>query len=189
MSKKNLGASGVVFPGAVLIIGTYDENGVPDAMNAAWGGQCGPKHIAMNLGKHKTTDNLEKTKAFTIAFGDAQHIVESDYVGIVSGDKVPDKISRAGLTAVKSEFVDAPIFSEFPVTLECKLLSFGTDEATGELRAVGEIVNVTADESVLTDGKIDWSKVRPIVFDGVSAGYWVVGERVGNAFSDGKKLI
>ncbi len=189
MAKKDLGASGIIFPGAVLLIGTYDENGNPDVMNAAWGGQCGPKHIAMNLSQHQTTDNLEKKNAFTIAFGTVESIVASDYVGMVSAKKEPEKVKKAGFTVTKGKNVDAPVISELPLSLECKVVSMGKDPATGEIRVVGEIVNVIADESVLTDGKVDMGKVNPIVFDGSSAGYWAIGKRVGNAFHEGAALI
>lgn len=189
MSKKELGAKGIVMPGAVFVIGTYDENGAADAMNAAWCGQCGPKHVALNLSKHKTTDNLEKTGAFTVAFADKNHIVQSDYVGLVSANKEPEKLKKAGLTTTKSEYVNAPVINEYPVTLECKVVSMAPDESTGETRIVGEIVNVLADEEVLTEGRIDWKKVCPIVFDSVNAGYLLVSDRVGNAFKDGSKLM
>lgn len=188
MAKKNLGAKGVVFPGAVLLIGTYDENGAADVMNAAWGGQCGPRHVAMNLSHHRTTENLEKTGVFTVAFGDRAHIAASDYVGLVSAKNEPEKLRKAGFTVTRGEFVNAPVVNELPLTLECKVVSMKTDEDLGELRVVGEIVNVVADESVLTDGVVDFAKIEPIVFDGASAGYWVVRERVGNAFKDGLSL-
>jgi flavin reductase (DIM6/NTAB) family NADH-FMN oxidoreductase RutF len=188
MAKKSLGAQGIIFPGAVLLIGTYDKDGNPDVMNAAWAGQCGPKHIAMNLSKHKTTENLEEKQAFTIAFGTKDTVVESDYVGIVSANDEPDKVKKAGFTVTKGENVDAPVINEMPLSLECRVVSMGIDSATNELRVVGEIVNVIADESVLTDGKVDFGKVSPIIFDGASAGYWSIGERVGNAFKDGAKL-
>ena len=188
MAKTNLGAQGIVFPGAVLLIGTYDADGNPDVMNAAWGGQCGPKHIAMNLSPHKTTENLELKKAFTIAFGTKETLVASDYVGMVSAKNEPDKVKKAGFTVTKGENADAPVINEMPLTLECKVVSLGNDPATNECRVVGEIMNVIADESVLTDGKVDFGKVSPILFDGVSAGYWSIGERVGNAFKDGTAL-
>lgn len=189
MAKKNLGAKGVIFPGAVLLIGTYDEDGKPDVMNAAWGGQCGPKHIALNLSSHKTTDNLEVTRAFTIAFGDKSHMVSCDYVGLVSAKKEPDKLNKARFTVTKGENVNAPVINEMPLTLECRVVAMGDDEATGELRVVGEIVNVIADDSVITDGKIDFGKIQPILFDSESLGYWTIGKRVGNAFKDGKDLM
>lgn len=188
MARQSLGANGIIFPGAVLLIGTYDEGGNPDVMNAAWGGQCGPKHIAMNLSPHKTTRNLELKGAFTIAFATEEHLVAADYVGIVSADKEPDKVAKAGFTVTKGSHVDAPLINEMPLSLECKVISMGIDPATGELRVVGEIQDVVADDAVLTDGKVDLAKVKPIVFDSMSEGYWSLGERVGNAFRDGTAL-
>ena len=188
MTKTNLGAKGIIFPGAVLIIGTYDENGKADAMNAAWGGQCGPKHIALNLSAHKTTDNIALKKAFTIAFGDADHVKESDYVGLVSANDEPNKLEKAGLTVTKSSFVDAPVINEFPLSLECKVVSLEKDSITGETRVVGEIVNVSADDAVLNDGKVDWDKISPLIFDGANGAYRSVGAKVADAFRGGNAL-
>lgn len=186
--RKDFGAKGVITPLPVLIIGTYDENGNPDAMNAAWGGQCGPRHITIHLSKHKTTENIVLKKAFTVAFADAKHVVESDYLGLVSANKVPDKIEKAGLHVVKSEFVDAPVICEYPLTIECKLLSFQDDGNGGVV--IGEIVNLSASESVLDEeGNIDLGKVSPIMFDSAKNYYRVVGEVVGNAFKDGAALM
>ena len=175
--------SAVVAPEGVFIIGTYDENGVPNAMNAAWGAQSDFGEITLYLGKHKTTENIEKTGAFTVAFGTADTVVISDYFGVETGSRV-NKIERAGCHVRRSERVNAPIIEEFPLTLECRCRSW--DPETGIL--VGEIVSQQADESILTDGKVDQGKLRPIIFDpGISA-YRVVGEVVGRAFSDGLKL-
>ncbi len=188
MAKKDLGVASAVAPMPVLIIGTYDKDGNPDAMNVAWGGQCGGKNIALNLSSHQTTDNLKETMAFTCALADKDHMVAADYVGIVSARKVPDKVAQAGLTPVKASHVNAPVFEEFPITMECKVLYM--NEELGETRVVGEIVNLIADESVLTDeGKIDLTKCNLISFDTCQAGYLELGARVGNAFSDGKQLI
>lgn len=185
--KKNLGVKAVVTPLPVLIIGTYDENGLPNAMNVAWGGQCGPKHVALNLSHHKTTENMEQKKAFTCAFATKDQVVPADYVGIVSGSKVPDKIEKAGWTASKGEKVDAPVFDQLPLTLECKIVEM-EKTALGELRVVGEIVNTVADESILTDGKIDIAKLQPITFDSSHNQYFVIGEKVGDAWKSGMKL-
>ena len=185
--RKNFGAKGVITPLPVLIIGTYDANGNPDAMNAAWGGQIGPKHIRIVLSKHKTTDNIVLKKAFTVAFADAKHVVESDYFGLVSANNVPDKIEKAGMHVVKSEFVDAPVIVEYPLTIECKLLSFEDDGNGGAV--TGEIVNLSAAESVLDEnGQIDLGKVAPIMYDSTLHYYRVVGDIVGKAFSDGNAL-
>lgn len=184
--RKNFGAHPYIYPQPVLIIATYGEDGIPDAMNAAWGGISDMNRIAMYLSaSHKTVKNILTRKAFTVSMADADHVVECDYVGIVSGNDVPDKLARAGLHTAKSEFVDAPLIDELPMALECRLVSF--DEESELL--VGEIVNVCADERILgEEGKIDPAKLRPITFDAVNNAYLVLGEKVGNAFQDGKKL-
>ena len=182
MSRVNFGAKPLMYPQPVLIIGTYDENGVPNAMNAAWGITTDFKEITISLSDHKTTDNLKVKKAFTVSMATEDQVVACDYVGIESGRKVPDKFEKAGFHATKSEFVDAPLIDELPLALECKVKSF-TD---GIL--VGEIVNVSADDSVITDGKVDMKKLRPIAFDPFNNAYVGIGEKVGNAFSDGAKL-
>lgn len=184
--KKNFGPETWLYPMPVFIIGTYNEDDTPNAMNAAWGGTANSNKIAICVDRnHKTTENFLARKAFTVAIADTTNVVPSDYVGIVSCFDVPDKISRAGLTPVKSEFVDAPVFEEYRMTLECRMVSYD-DES--EL-LIGEIVNIMADESVLgDDGQIDIMKLNPISFDPVHHGYHVIGEKVGNAFSDGKEL-
>ena len=184
--RKNFGAKPFLYPMPVLIIATYGEDGTPDAMNAAWGSIADMNRIAIYLSaEHKTTKNILARKAFTVSMADASHVVEADYVGIVSANTVPDKLVKAGLHTVKSEYVDAPLIEEFPMALECKLVSF--DEES-EL-AIGEIVNVCADESILDEkGNIDPAKLNPITYDPVNHAYLTLGEKVGNAFSDGKKL-
>jgi len=184
--RKNLGAKPYLYPMPVLIVGTYDKDGVPNAMNAAWGCIADYKQIAMYLAaEHKTVKNILKTGAFTVSVADAEHMVAADYVGIVSGNKVPDKVEKAGFHVTKSEFVNAPLFDELPMALECKLVSFDPDT---ELM-VGEIVNISVDEAVLGEnGKIDPDKLRPISYDPVNNHYRVLGEQVGNAFKDGAKL-
>ena len=182
MSRVDFGAKPIMFPQPVLIIGTYDENGVPDAMNAAWGATTDFKEITISLSPHKTTDNLVVRKAFTVSMATEAYVVACDYVGIESARKVPDKFEKAGFHAVKSEYVDAPLIAELPMALECKVKSF----EDGIL--IGEIVNVSADESVVTDGKIDPKKLKPITFDPANNTYIALGEKVGNAFKDGAKL-
>ena len=185
MARKNFGAKSYSFPQPVFIIGTYDKNGVADAMNAAWGGISETNEISICLGtEHKTVANLKKTGAFTVSMGDAQHVAACDYVGIVSGNKVTDKMEKAGFTVTKSEFVNAPVINELSVCLECKVKSYDEDAC----RLIGEIVNISVDESVLTDGKVDVEKVQPISFDPFNNAYHVLGQKVGNAFSDGKQL-
>ena len=182
MSRMNFGAKPLMYPQPVLIIGTYDENGVPNAMNAAWGITTDFQEISISLSDHKTTENLEKTGAFTVSMATEDQVVPCDYVGIESGRNVPNKFEKAGFHATKSEFVNAPLIDELPLALECKVKSF----EDGIL--VGKIVNVSADESVITDGKVDIQKVRPISFDPFGNAYYGVGEKVGNAFKDGSAL-
>ena len=183
--RKNFGAKAYTYPQPVLIIASYDENGNADAMNAAWGGISDDKEISMCLSaEHKTVKNILERKAFTVSMGDAGHVEACDYVGLVSGNKVPDKLKKAGFTITKSELVDAPIINELAVCVECGMISY--DEKT--CRMVGEIVNVSVDESAMTDGKVDITKVAPITFDPFNNAYHVIGEKVGNAFCDGVKL-
>lgn len=184
--KKNFGAKPYTYPQPVFIISAYGEDGVPDAMNAAWGGISESTEISMCLSPgHKTVKNILARKAFTVSMADASHVVECDYVGIVSGNEVPDKLEKAGFHTTRAEFVDAPMIDELPMTLECKLVSYDAESC----RMVGEIVNVCADERILDEnGKIDPMKLEPIVFDPVNSAYWKLGEKVGNAFKDGEKL-
>ncbi len=184
--RKNFGAKPYTYPQPVLIISAYDENGTPDAMNAAWGGISDDTQISMCLSAgHKTVKNIQARKAFTVSMADAAHVVACDYVGIVSGNKVPDKFEKAGFHATKSEFVDAPLIDELPMTLECTLVSYDPETC----RLVGEIVNVSADERILDEnGKIDPAKLEPITFDPVNNAYLKLGEKVGNAFKDGMQL-
>ena len=169
----------------VLIVGTYDENGVPNAMNAAWGGIYDTDQVMVCLAHdHKTTENIKKTGAFTLSFATAETVAPCDYVGIVSANDVPDKFAKAGFHAEKSEFVNAPIICELPMTVECRLIKFNEDGI-----CIGEIVNVSADESILDEkGSIDAQKLDPIVYDSVTHAYWNLGNKVGQAFSDGKKI-
>lgn len=184
--RKNFGPKPYTYPQPVLIIASYDANGVADAMNAAWGGISDDRQISMCLSPgHKTVKNILKHKAFTVSMADAAHVTECDYVGVVSGNDVPDKLDRAGFHTSKSEFVDAPLIDELPMTLECRLVSYDEEEC----RMVGEIVNVCADESILDEnGNIDPYKLQPITFDPVNSAYLKLGEKVGNAFQDGLKL-
>ena len=182
MSRVDFGAKPFIFPMPVLIIGTYDENGVPNAMNAAWGTITDFNEITISMSHHKTTENLAVTGAFTVSMATEDTVVACDYVGIESGAKVPDKFARAGFHATKSVHVNAPLIDELPMALECKVKSY-QDEIL-----VGEIVNVNADESVLTDGKIDPKKLKPIAYDPVNHTYVGLGNVVGKAFADGATL-
>lgn len=183
--KKNFGKQTYLYPMPVFIIATYDENGNPDAMNAAWGGTHDTNQIGICIDpSHKTAENLLKRKAFTVSMADSKHVAECDYLGIVSGNKESEKLKKAGFTVSKSEFVDAPVINELPMALECELVSY--DSVTGCM--VGNIINVSADEAILTDEKIDPSKLQPITYDPVNHKYIQLGSVVGNAFSDGKKI-
>lgn len=184
--RKNFGAKPYTYPQPVFIIATYGEDGVADAMNAAWGGISDDTQISMCLSAgHKTVKNILARKAFTVSMADAAHVAACDYVGIESGNNVPNKMDKAGFHTSKAEFVDAPIIDELAMSLECKLISY--DEKS--CRLVGEIINVSADESVLDEnGKISPDKLQPIVFDPVNNAYLKLGEKVGNAFKDGFNL-
>ena len=187
--RKNFTDKAVITPLPAIMIATWDENENPDVMMAAWGGQCGPKHITFELSAHKTTENIRLKKAFTISFATKNDIVQSDYFGIVSANDVPDKVKIAGFTASKSPNVDAPIINEYKLTLECKCVTFEED-GNGGARVVGEIVNMSADESILdAEGNVDLSKLQPVIFDSAKNEYRVVGEKVGTAWGSGKVLM
>ncbi len=177
--RKDLGSKMNFLPLPVLIIGTYDENGNANAMNAAWGGIQDYGRIYVSLSQHKTTDHLKLKKVFTVSFATKETEVISDYFGVVSGNK-EDKIAKTGVHITKSNFVDAPIIEEYPLTLECEMESF----EDGIL--VGKVVNTSIDENYLDEnGKIDVEKMQIIAFDMVSNTYRVLGDVVGNAFKDG----
>lgn len=184
--RKNFGAKPYLYPQPVFIIATYDENGTPDAMNAAWGGLSESAEISICLSpEHKTVKNILAKGAFTVSMADAAHVVECDYVGIVSANDVPNKLEKAGFHTTKADFVDAPLIEELPMALECRFVSY--DEET--CRMVGEIINVNADERILDENeKIDPAKLQPITYDPVHHTYLKLGEKVGNAFRDGAKL-
>ena len=181
--RKDFGPKSWVYPAPVLMIGTYDEMGTPNIMNAAWGCVFDYNVITISLAEHKTTHNIEISKAFTVSFATLATVKESDYFGIESGNKV-NKVEVAGFHAVKSTRVNAPLFEEYPLTLECKLISFNHE--TGQL--LGEVVNVSADESILTYGDIDITKLNAIVFDPFSNSYVVANEKVAKAFKIGLEL-
>lgn len=184
--RKNLGAKPILYPMPVLIIGSYDEDGTPNAMNAAWGGISEEKEISICVSDdHKTTANIIKRGAFTVSIADKENVVAADYVGIASGNKVANKIEKCGWTPIPSEFVDAPLFEQLPMALECKLVSY--EDVT--CRLVGEIVNVCVDERILgEDGKVSLDKFSPITYDPIHHTYRTLGEVVAKAFSDGMKL-
>ena len=182
--RKNFGDQHalVTTPQPCVMIATWDKDHNPDVMMAAWAGQLDYNQIVISLSKHKTTDNLELTGAFTVSFADERTVAESDYFGLVSGNDVPDKVARAGFTVTPSPNVDAPIVNEYPLTLECRVVSF----EDGML--IGEVVNQSADESILTDGKVDLTKLKPIVFDAAGMCYRALSDSVGQAWGSGKKF-
>ncbi len=183
--RKNIGAKTAVYPMPVFIIGTYDENGVPNAMNAAWGGISEDKEISICVGeRHKTTKNILINRCFTVSVATVDYVKECDYVGIVSANDVPDKLEKCGFHAEKSAKINAPIITELPMALECELISYDAESC----RLVGRIVDISADDSILTDGKVDPKKLRPITYDSYNHHYIALGEIVGNAFSDGKLI-
>ena len=185
--RKNLKLTEGIFPMPVLMVATYNEDGSIDVMNAAWGTMQERDNVALNLTEtHKTVQNIKNRKAFTVSIADAAHVVEADYLGIVSGNKEPNKFEKSGLTAVKSELVDAPIINEFPLCLECEFIEYQDSEYG--IGVIGKVINVSADESVMKDGKVDISLVDAIAFDPYTHGYYRVCERVGDAFNDGLKL-
>lgn len=183
--RKNFGSKPMLYPMPVLIIGTYNPDGTANAMNAAWGGIVDTGLIGICLSEgHKTTQNIFARKAFTVSMADADNVLAADFVGITSGNQEPDKLAKTGWHTTGSAFVDAPLIEELPMALECELVRY--DKETGHM--IGKIVNVCADERILTDGKVDLTKFRPITYDPVGHGYYALGEKVGSAFSDGKKL-
>ncbi len=184
--RKNFGAKPQLYPQPVFIVGTYNDDGTPNAMNAAWGGLTEETEITICIDDtHKTADNLVKRNAFTVSMGTERTMIACDYVGIVSGQDHPDKMNKTGWHAVKSEFVDAPLFEELPMALECKVKSYDKETC----RLIGEIVNVSADESILNEkGKVDPVKLKPIIYDSMNHAYWGIGEKIGQAFHDGLSL-
>lgn len=182
--RKDFGAKPYLFPQPVLIIGTYNEDGSANAMNAAWGGIAWADEIIIDLSSHKTTDNILLNKAFTVSVGDVEHLAACDYVGLVSAKNEPRKMEKAGFTTTKSAFVNAPVINELPLTLECELV-----KVIDGCKYLGVIKNVSADECILgEDGTIDPGKLRAISFDPVHHAYLELGEKVGSAFQDGAAL-
>lgn len=185
---KNFKPKAWMLPQPVMIIGTYDADGTPNAMNAAWGGQWDMTEVMISMGAHATTENLKRCGEFTLAFATEDTLVGADYVGIVSGKTHHDKIRRTGWKSVKAENVNAPVFDCFPMTLECRIKQTLDESDTG-CYLIADIVNIICDERYLAeDGKPDVEKMRLITFDPVHNGYIVLGSRVGNAFHDGKAL-
>lgn len=183
--RKDFGSKSWLYPMPSLIVAAYDEQGAPNAMIAAWGGMFSDETIGICLSAgHKTTKNILATRAFTVSMATVEQVTACDYVGIVSGNSVPDKFARAGFHATRSAHVNAPVIDELPMTLECELLSFDPESC----HLVGRIVNISADERILTDGQIDLRKLRPITYDPVRLEYVELGATIEKAFACGKKL-
>lgn len=181
--RKNIKTTEAIFPMPVLMIATYNEDETVDVMNAAWGMMLERNEIILNLTEtHKTVKNIKERKAFTVSIADSNHVVEADYFGVVSGNSEPEKFVKSGLTATKSDYVDAPIINEFPICMECEFIEYG------EAGVRGKVINVTADEKVMNGDNVDITLVDAIAFDPFTHGYYKVSERVGNAFKDGLQL-
>ena len=181
--RKNIKTTEAIFPMPVLMIATYNEDGSINVMNAAWGTMLDRNKVILNLTEtHKTVKNIKMRKAFTVSIADSNHVVEADYFGVVSGNNTKDKFEKSGLTAIKSENVDAPIINEFPICLECEFIEYG------DCGVIGKVVNVTADEKVMRGDNVDISLINAIAFDPYTHGYYKVTERVGDAFNDGFQL-
>ena len=176
-----------IFPMPVLMVATYNEDGSVNVMNAAWGTMQERGTVALNLTEtHKTVKNIKARGAFTVSIADAAHVVEADYFGVETGNRVTDKFARSGLTASKAETVDAPVINELPLCLECEFVEYQDNEYG--CGVIGKVVNITADENIMTEGRVDMSLVNAIAFDPYTHGYYKVTERVGEAFKDGLKL-
>ena len=181
--RKNIKTTEAIFPMPVLMIATYNEDGSIDVMNAAWGTMFERDYVMLNLTEtHKTVKNIKERGAFTVSIADSKHVKEADYFGMVSGNNTKDKFEKTGLTATKSEIVDAPIINEFPICMECEFVEYK------ECGVIGKVVNVSADESVMSGENVDISLVNAIAFDPYTHGYYEVGKRVGEAFKDGLEL-
>lgn len=185
--RRKLSITEGIFPMPVLMVATYNEDGSVNVMNAAWGTMQERDTVALNLTEtHKTVKNIKARGAFTVSIADAAHVVEADYFGVESGNKVLDKFKNSGLTATKSEIVDAPVINEFPLCLECEFIEY--QDGKYGCGVIGKVVNVTADEKVMDGDKVDLSLVNAIAFDPYTHGYYKVAERVGEAFKDGLQL-
>ncbi len=185
--RKKIKTTEAIFPMPVLMIATYNEDGSVDVMNAAWGTMLERDQVILNLTEtHKTVKNIKQRKAFTVSIADAKHAAVADYFGVVSANNTPNKFEKSGLTAIKSQTVDAPIIKEFPICMECQFIEYQDGEYG--CGVIGKVINVTADETVMTGDKVDISKVEAIAFDPYTHGYYKVTERVGEAFKDGLKL-
>ncbi|MCC8141793.1 MAG: flavin reductase family protein [Lachnospiraceae bacterium] len=185
--KKDIKKTDGIFPMPVLMVATYNEDGSVNVMNAAWGMMLKRDTVTLNLTEtHKTVKNIKKRGAFTVSIADEAHLVEADYFGVASGNDTPDKFANSGLTAMKSEHVDAPVINEFPICMECEFVKYeGGEYGCG---VIGKVVNTLAEESVLSGDQVEIANVSAIAFDPYTHGYYRVTERVGEAYHDGLSL-
>ena len=185
--KKQIKTTEAIFPMPVLLISTFNEDGSVDVMNAAWGTMLDRDVVALNLTEtHKTVQNIKARGGFVIHIADAKHMVEADFFGVVSGNKEPEKFKKSGLSFVKSDLVDAPVINELPIAMECEFIEYQNDD-TG-IGVIGKVLRTSVEEEHLKDGRVDIDSVEAIAFDPYTHGYYKVGGRVGEAFSDGLKL-
>lgn len=185
--KRSIQQTASIFPMPVLLVATYNEDGSVNVMNAAWGTMQERDHVVLNLAEtHKTVQNIKARKAFTVSIADAAHYVEADYFGVVSGNSTPNKFEASGLTATRSNLVDAPVINELPICMECEFVEY-QDSIYG-CGVIGKVVNTLVDESVMRGSAVDIAKLEAIAFDPFTHGYNKIGERVGDAFRDGLKL-
>ena len=185
--KQPIKVTEAIFPMPVLLVATYNDDGSVDVMNAAWGTMLDRERVALNLTEtHKTVENIKRRKGFVVHIADAAHVVEADYFGVVSGHKEKDKFAKSGLTAVKSQLVDAPIINELPIALECEFIEYQSDN-TG-LGVIGRVLQTSVETDKMKDGKVDIEALNAIAFDPYTHGYYRVSQRVGEAFKDGLKL-
>ncbi|MDD1752471.1 MAG: flavin reductase family protein [Methanotrichaceae archaeon] len=187
--KRSIGAKTIIYPTPVLVVGTYDRQGKPNAMTAAWAGICcsAPPCVGVSLRKATHTySNIMEKKAFTVNVPSENFVKEADYFGIASGKEI-DKFSRTKLTPVKSDLVDAPYIREFPLVLECKLLQ--SFEIGLHTQFIGEILDVKVEEDMLGENELpDIEKIKPILFTPESRKYFGVGRYLGEAFSIGREI-
>lgn len=182
-SKKNL-----FFPEPVLILGSYDEAGEPDAMNAAWGGRADYELIAISLADHKSTRNFLSKKVLTIAFADEKHVASCDYVGIVSLDKDPKKMEKSLLRMEKAPHIDAPLFLDLPINLECSVEKWIPDEEGGGILVAKILHSFVSDSALDKEGKLDIEKAGLICLDEEAHLYRRIGGPAAKAFSAGLEL-
>ena len=180
--KKDFGVKTWLCPMPVLMVATFNEDGSPNVMTAAWGGTGGEELLTVCIDNmHKTWTNIERRRAFTVSVGTARQVKACDFLGCVSGNRIPDKVAKCGFNTTRSQHVDAPMIDELPLAFECQLVSMDSDTCL----VVGKVVNVACDESVLTDGKPDVEKIAPIAFDPVAHVYRSLAASLAPAFKVG----